>query len=135
VTADQPGRAIRWPLLAGAFFALTAVMAGAFGAHALRATLAPRSLEVFQTASTYQMYHALALVMIAGLSASGLRLNRKWLTSSAVFITLGVVLFCGSLYGLTLTQLAWLGPVTPLGGLCFMLGWLSLLVAGFGSHK
>jgi uncharacterized membrane protein YgdD (TMEM256/DUF423 family) len=113
-------------LAAGALLALFAVMAGAFGAHGLRGMVSDRSLEVFQTAVTYQMYHAIALVLIALLSATGL--SRRLLGAAAGFFLAGTLLFSGSLYLLVLTDIRWVGPVTPLGGLCFMVGW-GLVVA------
>lgn len=119
---------IRFPIIIGAFFALTAVMAGAFGAHGLRNLVSERSLEVFQTAVTYQMYHAIALVLITLLS--GLGLSRRLLGFSAGFFLVGILLFSGSLYTLVLTDIRWVGPITPLGGLCFMIGWALLLMAG-----
>jgi len=120
---------LRWPLALGGFFALTAVMAGAFGAHGLRGVISPQGLEVFQTAVTYQMYHALALILIALLSGVGL--SNRLLSVSAGFFIAGIVLFSGSLYLLVLTPMSWLGPVTPLGGVCFMVGWVLVIVAGF----
>lgn len=125
MTADRP--VMRWVLVAGALAALTGVMAGAFGAHALRQWVTPRGLEVFQAGVTYQMYHALALVSVAILSGTGLA--RRWLAASAIFFATGIVLFSGSLYGLILLDLKALGPVTPIGGLCLMLGWACLIVA------
>lgn len=119
---------MRFPIIIGAFFALTAVMAGAFGAHGLRNLVSERSLEVFQTAVTYQMYHAIALVLITLLS--GLGLSRRLLGFSAGFFLVGILLFSGSLYTLVLTDIRWVGPITPLGGLCFMIGWALLLMAG-----
>jgi uncharacterized membrane protein YgdD (TMEM256/DUF423 family) len=123
---------VPWILVAGALFALTAVMTGAFGAHGLRGVVSARGLEVFQTAVTYQMYHALALVLVAalcGLELGGAR-GRKLLTVAAGFFIAGIVLFSGSLYLLVLTSMSWLGPITPLGGLCFMVGWGLLMTAG-----
>ncbi|HEA52972.1 DUF423 domain-containing protein [Marinobacter antarcticus] len=119
---------MRWPIVTGAFLALTAVMAGAFGAHALRNLVSDRSLDVFQTAVAYQMSHAIALVLVALLS--GLDLSRRLLTLAARFFLAGIVLFSGSLYTLVLTDMRWVGPITPLGGLCFMIGWALLLTAG-----
>lgn len=109
--------------LAGAISGLLAVAAGAFGAHALRAQLAPGQLLTFETAARYQMYHALALLAVAWASTRwpGLPVRAAgWL-----FIG-GTVLFSGSLYILALTGARWLGAVTPLGGLLFLAGWLSL---------
>lgn len=122
------GLVLRWPLVSGALFALLAVMAGAFGAHGLRQMVSERALEVFQTAVTYQMYHALALVLIALLT--GLGLSRRLLGIAAGFYLAGILLFSGSLYLLVFTGNHWLGPITPLGGVCFMIGWGLLVTAG-----
>lgn len=116
------------PLASGAFFALLAVMAGAFGAHGLRNIVSERSLDVFQTAVSYQMYHALALILVAVLG--GLGLPRKPLMWACGFFLAGIMLFSGSLYTLVLTDLRWFGPITPMGGVCFMVGWVLLLTAG-----
>ena len=110
----------------GAVIAGLAVAAGAFGAHALSARLAPGDLLVFETAARYQMYHGIALIA-AGWVAD------RWpgpLASAAgwCFLT-GVVLFSGSLYGLTLTGVRMLGAITPVGGVCFLAGWGCLAVA------
>ncbi|ENO15723.2 DUF423 domain-containing protein [Marinobacter nanhaiticus D15-8W] len=115
--------------MAGALAALTGVMAGAFGAHGLRQIVSPRGLEVFQTGVTYQIYHALALLAVAVLAGFGLA--RRWLIASAVLFVVGILLFSGSLYGLVLMDLTVLGPVTPVGGLCFMAGWVCLIIAAF----
>ena len=126
-------RVLRLPLVAGAFLALVAVMAGAFGAHGLRKLVSERGLEVFQTAVTYQMYHSIALVLLAVLAANGL--SRKLLGLSAGFFLAGILLFSGSLYLLVLTDIRWIGPITPLGGVCFMVGWALLITAGFRHNK
>ncbi|GBO87362.1 UPF0382 membrane protein [Marinobacter salsuginis] len=125
---QPPGRVLVWPLVAGAFLALLAVMAGAFGAHGLRGLVSDRGLEVFQTAVTYQMYHSIALVLLALLSGQGL--PRKWLGWSAGFFLAGILLFSGSLYLLVLTDIRWIGPITPLGGMSFMVGWALLITSG-----
>ena len=110
----------------GAAVAGLAVAAGAFGAHALRARLEPGDLLVFETAARYQMYHGLALIA-AGLVAD------RWpgpLASAAGWCFLaGVLLFSGSLYGLTLSGVRMLGAVTPIGGLAFLAGWGCLTMA------
>ena len=121
------------PLVAGASLALLAVMAGAFGAHGLRNLVSERGLEVFQTAVTYQMYHSIALVLLALLAGQGL--SRKLLGWSAGFFLAGILLFSGSLYLLVLTDIRWIGPITPLGGVCFMLGWALLITSGFRRNK
>lgn len=120
-------RSLRWPIVVGAIFGLLAVMAGAFGAHGLRHIVDARGLEVFQTAVTYQMYHAIGLILLGLLSAAGL--SRRMLGVAAGFFLAGVVLFSGSLYLLVLTDIRWVGPITPMGGLCFMVGWVLVAVA------
>lgn len=104
----------------GALLALVGVALGAFGAHGLRATLAPEDLATFETGVRYQMYHALALLAVAW--AAG-----RWPGSAVVLagwlFVAGIVVFSGSLYTLVLTGHRWLGAVTPLGGLAFLVGW------------
>ena len=116
-----------WALVTGAVLALFAVMAGGFGAHGLRNVVDARGLEVFEMAATYQMYHALGLVLLALLAGFGL--SRKLLTVAAAFMLAGVVLFSGSLYALVLVQTKGIGLITPIGGVCFMIGWLLLVLA------
>lgn len=120
---------LRPALVLGALFALLAVMAGAFGAHGLRGVVDARGLEVFQTAVTYQIYHSLALILVAILPVAGL--SRRLLGIAAGFFVAGILLFSGSLYLLVLTGLRWMGPVTPVGGIGFMVGWILVLMAGF----
>ena len=120
---------LRPALVLGALFALLAVMAGAFGAHGLRGVIDERGLEVFQTAVTYQIYHSLALILVAILPVAGL--SRRLLGVAASFFVAGILLFSGSLYLLVLTDLRWIGPVTPVGGIGFMVGWILVLMAGF----
>ena len=105
------------------------VVLGAFGAHALRGNIEPRLIETFQTAVQYQLIHALALLLVS-LTMGWLGQSLSFEISAYAFIA-GIVLFSGSLYGLVLTEMRWLGPVTPLGGLCLIVGWLALLVGGF----
>ncbi len=120
---------LRPALVLGALFALLAVMAGAFGAHGLRGVIDERGLEVFQTAVTYQVYHSLALILVAILPVAGL--SRRLLGIAAGFFVAGILLFSGSLYLLVLTDLRWVGPVTPVGGMGFMVGWILVVIAGF----
>lgn len=128
MTALKPSEAvIRWALVMGAVGGLLAVMAGAFGAHGLRQVMSERGLEVFQTAVSYQMYHALILVAASMMPALGL--SRRLLGIACGFWLAGIVLFSGSLYLLVLSGHHWLGPVTPIGGVCFMIGWALLVAA------
>lgn len=110
----------------GGFFA---VVIGAFAAHGLKQTLAPEMLEVVKTGVQYQMYHALVLLLV------GLWLSHKpaafGLKASGLAFILGILMFSGSLYALALGAPRWLGPITPLGGLCFLIGWLLLLTAAW----
>ena len=103
-----------------------AVILGAFGAHALKKILSPESLQAFETGVRYQFLHVFAMISVALLFAS---YNQKMLTWSFRFFAIGTVLFSGSLY--LLTTLGWtaLGPITPLGGLSFILGWSSMVLA------
>ncbi len=107
----------------GALLAFLAVGAGAFGAHALRGRLTPDLLDVFETAARYQMYHALALLAVAWAAD-------RWpggaTTAAGWLFVAGIVVFSGSLYGLSLSGVRWLGAITPLGGLAFLAGWLAL---------
>ncbi len=98
---------------------------GAFAAHGLKARLAPEMLAVFETAVRYQMYHAFALVAAAWGWA---RWRRREFTLAGVLFIAGILLFSGSLYGLALSGPRWLGPVTPVGGVAFLAGWLALAV-------
>jgi uncharacterized membrane protein YgdD (TMEM256/DUF423 family) len=116
-----PGRLFA---LLGCLSAFVAVAAGAFGAHALRDTLPPDRLDVFETAARYQMYHALALLLVGWLGPSGGRAAA--IRPAGWLFVAGTVLFCGSLYVLALSGVRWLGAVTPLGGLAFLSGWLAL---------
>lgn len=106
-----------------------AVGLGAFGAHALRGMVDEKSLHTWQTAVLYHFFHLLALAI------SGLLIKQKpvtWYTRAGYLFITGIVLFCGSLYALTLFNAAgienmnWLGAVTPLGGVCFIAGWVCL---------
>jgi uncharacterized membrane protein YgdD (TMEM256/DUF423 family) len=110
----------------GAAHAFLSVACGAFGAHALRAGLAPAMLEVFETAARYQMIHAIALLITA------LLLERapesRIVDVAGVLFGIGIVLFSGSLYALSLVGPPLWGAVTPFGGLCFLTGWLCLAI-------
>jgi uncharacterized membrane protein YgdD (TMEM256/DUF423 family) len=118
-------------LLWGIGFAITAVMLGAFGAHALKSFLTPEKLQSYETGVRYQLIHALALIALSiygQINKTNDFLN-KGIGWSAHFFIVGAFLFSGSIYGLALFSVihpSWafvLGPVTPIGGLFFMLGW------------
>jgi uncharacterized membrane protein YgdD (TMEM256/DUF423 family) len=115
----------RLAMALGALFAFLGVAAGAFGAHALRGRVTPEFLSVFETGVRYQLVHALGLLVV-GLAAARWP-AASWATSIWLF-TAGTVLFSGSLYALVLSGQRWLGAVTPLGGVCFLAGWLVVFV-------
>jgi uncharacterized membrane protein YgdD (TMEM256/DUF423 family) len=99
-----------------------AVALGAFGAHSLRSTLESRGMiDVWNKAVFYQFIHALVLLVLALYGT----INR----GACLLLLVGILLFSGSLYLLALTNLRWLGPVTPIGGLCFLVGWAWLVLA------
>jgi uncharacterized membrane protein YgdD (TMEM256/DUF423 family) len=110
----------------GALSGAMGVAAGAFGAHALRARVEPRLLEVFETGARYQLYHALALLAVAWASS---RWPGTLTTAAGWLFVAGTVLFSGSLYAMTLTGVRALGAITPLGGVAFIAGWVCLAVA------
>ncbi len=115
----------------GAGLAGLSVMLGAFGAHALKARLTEKKLATFHTATDYLGYHALALIALGILmQVLGEEVGPK-LTRSARWITAGIVLFSGSLYILTFDGPRYFGPITPLGGVCFMTGWFTLAYSLF----
>lgn len=110
----------------GAIFGGLGVAFGAFGAHALKSRVDADLLVVFDIGVRYQMYHALALLAVGW--AAG-RWPGVWATSAGWLFTVGILIFSGSLYTMTFTGARWLGAITPIGGLCLILGWLALAVA------
>ena len=114
----------------GALFGGLAVVLGAFGAHALRNALGPGDLSTFEIGVRYQMYHALALLAVAWAMThweAGTLVVAGW-----AFVV-GIVVFSGSLYTLVLTGQRWLGAVTPVGGVAFIVGWALLAWTAFRS--
>ncbi len=117
----------RTALAAGCVAMFAAVAAGAFGAHALRATLAPEMLATWHTAVEYQAWHALALLVAGVLMARDApAVTHPAIRAAAWLFAIGIVLFSGSLYVLALTGLRWLGVLTPVGGVAFLAGWIAL---------
>ena len=118
-------------IITAAIFGTLAVMLGAFGAHSLKKIISTEQLDIWHTAVQYHFYHTFALLF---LSTFG-RFKNKIVNFSSYCFTIGIFLFSGSLYLLALkkvlgfTALSILGPITPIGGLFFILGWLSLLLA------
>lgn len=102
------------------------VAMGAFGAHGLKGKLAADLMAAFQTAVQYQLWHTLAVLAIACLWRSSPDSRLAGWSAGAMLV--GILLFCGSLFALSLTEQRWLGSITPLGGVCFLSGWLLLAI-------
>jgi uncharacterized membrane protein YgdD (TMEM256/DUF423 family) len=110
-----------------------AVALGAFGAHALKASLPPDLMAVYHTGNQYHFYHALGLFAVA-FAAACFRPSQLFGLSGA-FVLAGLILFSGSLYVLSLTGQRWIGVITPFGGVAFMIGWLLLAAGVWRSRK
>ena len=109
-------------LLLGGVSAFTGVAMGAFGAHGLKAVLSPELLDVYKTGVNYQMWHALGLIGIALVQRHAP--ESKLIDWAGRLMFAGIVLFSGSLYLLAILNLKWLGMITPIGGLAFLVAWL-----------
>ena len=118
-------------ILTAAFFGALAVAIGAFGAHGLKNLIDPSSLAIWQKGVEYQFYHTFALLYLSTFA----RYKNKLIGLSFMFFTSGILLFSGSLYLLALKDVytgsiaQFIGPVTPIGGLCFIIGWVCLFLA------
>ena len=122
-------------LVTASLLAGLAVVAGAFGAHGLKKLVEPQFVDTFKTGAQYQFYHALAIGFTTIISQF---IDNQWIKRVNWSFLLGIILFSGSLYILTLGKVLategvnWVGVITPLGGLFFLVGWLSL---AWGIHK
>ena len=110
-------------LIIGSLFAALSVLLGAFGAHGLKNRLSMEDLAIFETAVRYQMYHALGILLMG---VASINLTEKLVSIPAYFLILGIIIFSGSLFLLVFTNLRWFGAITPIGGLCLIIGWLLL---------
>lgn len=120
---------VKFVLVFASISGAIAVGFGAFGAHALKARLeASAHLATYQTAVQYQFYHTLALLAIGLLM---MKFTSQWLVYSGYLMMAGLTVFSGSLYILSLTNIRWLGAITPLGGLGLIVGWVCLTIALF----
>ena len=115
-------------LTIAATFGGISVILGAFASHALKDRLSDRALEIWETGTKYQMYHALALFLVA-LLLNYLSDSSMPLTIAGYAFIAGIILFSGSLYALSLSGVKILGAVTPLGGVAFIAGWICLAIA------
>lgn len=119
-------------VITGAVFGMIAVATGAFGAHGLKSILTAAQLEIWHTAVQYQFYHTFAILFLSTFS----RFKNNYVFTAYWLFTFGILLFSGSLYLLACRDalgwggLMWLGPVTPVGGLLFIAGWITLAIAG-----
>jgi uncharacterized membrane protein YgdD (TMEM256/DUF423 family) len=114
-------------IIIGAVNAFLAVALGAFGAHGLEGKVAPKYLETWQTGVTYQMFHAVGILII-GVLLGNLPAN-SLLSWSGWLMLIGIILFSGSLYVLTLSGISILGAITPLGGVSFLVAWILMIIA------
>ncbi|PVH24052.1 DUF423 domain-containing protein [Sphingobacterium corticibacter] len=118
-------------ILTAAFFGMVAVILGAFGAHGLEGKVSDSQLETWETANRYHFYHTLALLFLSTFS----RAKSQSIRLSFIAFTVGILLFSGSLYILStrellgITKVSMLGPITPIGGLFFIIGWIGLFSA------
>jgi uncharacterized membrane protein YgdD (TMEM256/DUF423 family) len=119
-------------ILTAAFLGALAVILGAFGAHSLKSLVDNTSLAVWQKGVEYQFFHVFALLYLSTFA----RYKNKLINLSFIFFTVGIILFSGSLYALTIAKIfqhqnfgSFLGPLTPIGGLCLILGWVFLFLA------
>lgn len=110
-------------MVAGAILGGLGVALGAFGAHGLKSMVTPDRLQVFETAVRYEMYHAVALLFVGWMMQQA---GMAGLAKSGWMFLAGTLIFSGSLYVLVLTDTRWLGAITPLGGVAFVLGWAFL---------
>lgn len=118
-------------LLVGSVFGLLTVVIGAFGAHALEEILLQNGrADTFETAVKYQGIHALALVLLGILSE---KLNSSLIRYAAILMVIGILIFSGSLYILSITNTGFLGAITPIGGLGLIAGWILLIIGIYKS--
>jgi uncharacterized membrane protein YgdD (TMEM256/DUF423 family) len=119
-------------IIIGAINAFIAVALGAFGAHGLKDKLDAHYLEIWKTGVTYQMFHAIGILII-GLLISKVAAASPQFTWSGWLMLAGIIFFSGSLYVLSLTKIGILGAITPIGGVCFLAAWI-LIVVGAVKH-
>ena len=121
----------------GSLMAFFAVALGAFGAHGLKALITPERLDIYQTGVTYQFYHALGILLVALMIHYR---KTSFLVYAGWLFTVGILFFSGSLYLLAIRdwvgfQASWLGPITPIGGVLFLAGWLMVFSSTFQDRK
>ncbi|MFC0178723.1 DUF423 domain-containing protein [Thorsellia kenyensis] len=130
-------RALRWMMIAALNMGLV-VLLGAFGAHGLRTIVDDSTLDIWETAVLYQFFHGVGLFLIGLISLTiqhKLQLIERHLQLIGVLFALGIIFFCGSLYGLVLSGVKILGIITPIGGAFFIMGWFLLFLALFRYYR
>nr|WP_106783419.1 DUF423 domain-containing protein [Lysinibacillus timonensis] len=115
-------------IISGAIHGFLVVALGAFGAHGLKAILDDYSIDIWNTAVQYQMFHATAILIIGVLMSTKVFGNVPTLKWASIFMNFGIVFFAGSLYVLALTGIKVLGAITPIGGVLFLIGWVLTIV-------
>jgi len=111
--------------LSGIFFCALSVIMGAFGAHALKDRLSEYSMSIYDKAVLYQFFHAFAILFVAVLNKV---IDTQDFSISGILLIIGILLFSGSLFILAITDIKWLGAITPIGGTLFIIGWLILFI-------
>ncbi len=111
--------------LSGIFFCALSVIMGAFGAHALKDRLSEYSMSIYDKAVLYQFFHAFAVLFVAVLNKV---FDTQDFSISGILLIIGILLFSGSLFILAITDIKWLGAITPIGGTLFIIGWLILFI-------
>jgi len=111
--------------LSGIFFCVLSVIMGAFGAHALKDRLSEYSMSIYDKAVLYQFFHAFAILFVAVLNKV---IDTQDFSISGILLIIGILLFSGSLFILAITDIKWLGAITPIGGTLFIIGWLILFI-------
>ena len=118
----------------GSILAGLGVVAGAFASHGLKGYLTESALYIWQTGVKYQMYHSLALLLVAMVMRLETSVSRC-LNLTAIAFVLGIFLFSGSLYSLSLSNIRWLGIITPVGGIAFIIGWFCFAIYPWQQSK
>tara|TARA_Y100001970_G_scaffold134911_2_gene166013 strand:+ start:437 stop:811 length:375 start_codon:yes stop_codon:yes gene_type:complete len=111
--------------LSGVFFCALSVVMGAFGAHSLKDKLSQYSMSIYDKAVLYQFFHAIAILFVAVLNKI---FDTQDFSISGILLIIGILLFSGSLFILAITDMKWLGAITPIGGTLFIVGWLILFI-------
>ena len=117
-------------MMIGSILAGLGVAGGAFASHGLKERLSDNALGIFETGLRYQMYHSLALLLV-GLLLTCQQNTPSSLLGAGYGFLVGILIFSGSLYALSLTGIKWLGAITPIGGVAFIIGWVSLVITAW----